>query len=99
MPIVEPDSFNGFNLIPFQINPHYTDVNPPGHAGETREDRIMEFLVANPEITVLGLREGCMFRVEGAKMILIGEKPVRVFRAGKEPEELDKTHDFSNFLN
>jgi len=41
MPILEPDSFSAFNLVPFQINPHYTDKNPPGHAGETREDRIM----------------------------------------------------------
>ena len=53
-----------FILVPFQINPHYTDQNPPGHAGETREDRIMEYLTANPGDTVLGLRERCMFRVE-----------------------------------
>jgi len=37
MPVVEPDSFRAFNLIPFQINPHYLDANPAGHAGETRE--------------------------------------------------------------
>jgi len=40
MPVVAPDSFNAFNLIPFQINPHYLDANPAGHAGETREQRI-----------------------------------------------------------
>jgi len=34
MPILEPESFNAFNLIPFQINPHYTDLNPPGHAAD-----------------------------------------------------------------
>ena len=48
MPVVEPESFNSFNLIPFQINPHYLDVNPSGHAGETREQRIEEFIEANP---------------------------------------------------
>jgi dipeptidase E len=98
MPILEPDSFNAFNLIPFQINPHYTDVNPPGHAGETREDRIMEYLAANQADTVLGLREGCMFRVEGTQMILIGERPVRLFRFNQAPVELDREHDFSGFL-
>jgi len=36
MPVVEPDSSGAFNLIPFQINPHYTDVNPARHSGEKR---------------------------------------------------------------
>jgi len=98
MPILEPESFKAFHLVPFQINPHYTDVNPPGHAGETREDRIMEYLAANPGDTVLGLREGCMFTVEGEKMTLTGERPVRLFRFNETPLELDPTHDFSQFL-
>ena len=98
MPILEPESFDAFNLIPFQINPHYTDLNPPGHAGETREDRIMEYLAANPGDTVLGLREGCMFTVEGKQMKLTGERPVRLFRFNQTPIELDQRHDFSEFL-
>ncbi len=98
MPILEPKDFHAFNLIPFQINPHYTDLNPPGHAGETREDRIMEYLAANPNDTVLGLREGCMFRVEENKMTLIGERTVRFFRLNKTPIELDNKFDFSLFL-
>ena len=98
MPILEPESFNAFNLIPFQINPHYTDLNPPGHAGETREDRIMEYLEANPEDTVLGLREGCMFIVEEKQMSLVGKKPVRLFRFQQTPVELDQEHNFSEFL-
>lgn len=98
MPILEPTSFDAFKLVPFQINPHYTDKNPPGHAGETREDRIMEYLAANTGDTVLGLREGCMFRVEGKDMKLIGERPVRIFRYKEDPIELDKFHDFSKFL-
>ncbi len=98
MPILEPDSFAAFNLVPFQINPHYTDKNPPGHAGETREDRIMEYLAANKDDTVLGLREGCIFLVEGASMKLIGERSVRLFRYTETPTELDSKHDFSTFL-
>ena len=98
MPILEPESFNAFHLVPFQINPHYTDKNPPGHAGETREDRIMEYLAANPGDTVLGLREGCMFRVEDKTMTLTGLLPVRLFRFNETPIELEPSHDFSQFL-
>ena len=98
MPIVEPGGFHAFNLVPFPINPHYTDLNPPGHAGETREDRIKEYLMANPEMTVLGLREGCMLVVNGARMELIGERTVRLFRSQDPPVELDSNYDFSEFL-
>jgi dipeptidase E len=98
MPILEPDSFSAFDLIPFQINPHYTDKNPPGHAGETREDRILEYLAANKGDTVLGLREGCMFLVEEKSMKLIGEKSVRLFRYQEKPVELDNKQNFSIFL-
>jgi len=98
MPILEPESFNAFHLVPFQINPHYTDKNPPGHAGETREDRIMEYLAANKGGTVLGLREGCMLRVEGETMTLIGDRSVRIFRYLQNPVELDHKDDFSIFL-
>jgi dipeptidase E len=98
MPIVEPESFNAFDLVPFQINPHYTDVNPPGHAGETREDRIMEYLAANPGDTVLGLREGCMLTVEEGQMRLTGTKSLRVFRFNETPVELNPRNDFSEYL-
>ncbi len=98
MPVVEPGSFNAFNLIKFQINPHYQDKNPDGHAGETREDRINEFIIANKEMMVLGLREGCMFRIEGDDIRLIGDRPVRVFSYGNEARELSNTDDFSEFL-
>ena len=49
MPVTAPSSFRAFGLIPFQINPHYLDANPAGHAGETREQRILEFIEVNRE--------------------------------------------------
>lgn len=65
MPIVEPASFAALGLVPFQINPHYLDANPEsGHAGESREDRIGEFLEEN-DVAVLGLREGTHLRLSG----------------------------------
>ncbi|MEW6213064.1 MAG: dipeptidase PepE [Acidobacteriota bacterium] len=87
MPIVEPPSFDALNLIPFQINPHYTDFHPPHHQGETREERILEFIEANPGVRVVGLREGSLLRVEGDEISLLGEKSARIFAKGDEPKE------------
>jgi len=88
MPIIEPKSFNATNLIPFQINPHYLDAHPAGHGGETREDRIKEFMVINPNVYVAGLREATALVVKGDKIELVGrEKPLRVFKFGQETKE------------
>jgi len=98
MPIIDPLGFDAFNLIPFQINPHYLDKNPDGHGGETREDRINEFMVINQEMYVAGLREGTMFVVEGNKMTMIGKRNLRLFKYGQEPREISPDEDFSFLL-
>jgi dipeptidase E len=98
MPIVEPDSFKAFNLIPFQINPHYLDANPAGHAGETREQRIEEFIEVNPDLFVAGLREGSMIIREGEKITLAGPRKIRIFRKGSLPVELTSDDDLSFLL-
>ena len=95
MPITEPESFNVLNLVPFQINPHYLDANPEGHAGETREMRIEEFIEVNPDVNVVGLREGTMFRIEKNDIQLIGPGPARIFKKGSQPYELEPGADFS----
>lgn len=97
MPIVDPLSFKTLGLIPFQINPHYLDTNPEGHGGETRQQRIEEFIEINPDIYVAGLREGSMFRFETDRLKLIGSKSVRIFKKGQEPLELTPDDDL-NFL-
>jgi len=97
MPILEPASFNAFSLIPFQINPHYLDANPDGHAGETRQQRIEEFLEVNPGMYVVGLREGTMLLRENNNLNLIGPRKLRLFRKGDEPVELS-TNDNLGFL-
>ena len=95
MPIVDPKGFECTGLIPFQINPHYLDAHPEGHGGETREQRIQEFIEINPEVYVAGLREGSMFKVENKQLTLIGNKTCRIFKKGQEPRELSATDDFS----
>ena len=87
MPVVEPPSFNALALVPFQINPHYLDPDPQStHKGETREERIREFLEEN-ETPVVGLREGSTLRVENDTTTLLGEKTARIFRRGEEAVE------------
>jgi dipeptidase E len=98
MPIIEPSSFNVLNLIPFQINPHYLDSHPDGHGGETREDRIMEFLELNKDMYVAGLREGCMFRMEGDDFKHVGDRACRIFKHGEETKELQSSDDFGFLL-
>ena len=85
MPIVEPPSLVSLNLVPFQVNPHYIDTHPPDHAGETRDERLAEFIEVNRETTVIGLREGTMLHVEGDTIRLTGGKPARIFKYASEP--------------
>ena len=98
MPIVEPPSFNCMGIIPFQINPHYLDANPEGHGGETRQQRIEEFLIVNRDMKVLGLREASMLFVDNDSMKLLGSRDARLFRFGKEPEEYKAGTDLSFLL-
>ena len=98
MPVVEPDSFESFCLIPFQINPHYTDFNPAGFAGETREQRIMEFIEENPDVFVAGLREGTMLSCENKNLTLTGNKTVRIFKKGSITREMSPGDDLSFLL-
>ncbi len=98
MPIVQPESFSVFNFLNFQINPHYLDANPEGHAGETREMRLEEFLELNQNIYVFGLREGTMLHLEKGKMKLIGERSLRIFKFGEKPKELSSKDDLTCFL-
>ena len=99
MPIIEPESFECLNIIPFQINPHYLDANPEGHGGETREQRINEFLAVNPDIYVAGLREACLLRVEGNTIKHIGSRNLRVFKQGEQTKEYSSSDNIQFLLN
>lgn len=99
MPIVEPPTLDALGLIPFQINPHYTDFHLPGHMGETRDERLTEFAHANPGARVIGIREGTMLRVEGDEITLVGDKPARYIIKGEEPRDIAPDESFSFLLS
>lgn len=98
MPIIDPKGFDTINLVPFQINPHYMDANPDGHAGETREQRINEFIEINPDIYVVGLREVTLLKYEEDRLSLVGDRTARIFRKGAKPYELKSGDDFDFLL-
>jgi len=97
MPIVEPPSLKAMHLVPFQINPHYTEATIPGHGGESRDQRIAEFLAVNPQAAVVGLREGSLLHVRNGQIQLHG-KDMSVFRAGAEKEVLADGSSFRHDL-
>ncbi|KAK4880685.1 hypothetical protein RN001_008831 [Aquatica leii] len=99
MPIVYPPSFEGLQLVPFNINPHYIDHDPTSkHKGETREERILQYQELSHAGIVIGLREGCTLLIEGNSMILKGLSRSRLFIPGKSPEEIEVDTDLSYLL-
>lgn len=99
MPIVQPASFETLNLLPFQINPHYLDAHPEGHGGETREQRIIEFLEVNRNVTVVGLREACALHYSDDRLKLTGNRPMRVFRYHTVPVEYEPGSDIDFLMS
>ena len=88
MPIVQPAGFDALGVLPFQINPHFIDADAASrHMGETREERLREYLEENAA-PCLGLREGAWLRREGTSLRLGGKNGARLFRRGAPPEEL-----------
>jgi len=98
MPIVEPSSFHGLNLIPFQLNPHYTEATIPNHGGESRDMRINEFTTLNLKMKVAGIPEGSLLRKEGNQLFFIGKGSCKVFSYGKSPQLFKDGDDLSWLL-
>lgn len=99
MPIVQPDSLEAFGLVPFQVNPHYLDPDPGStHMGETREERIRQFLEEN-DVPVLGIREGAWLRRRDRSLLLAGETGAVLFRRGVAPEPYAPGSDLSFLLS
>jgi dipeptidase E len=89
MPIVEPKSFEALNLVPFQINPHYTEEKLPNHGGETRPDRIKEYLEVHHEMTVYGIPEGSLLEILGSQYLFSGTGRLAMHRFKKEIQYFD----------
>ncbi len=97
MPIVEPPSFNALNLVPFQINPHYTDKVIEGHGGESRDTRINEFIAIN-DLDVAAIPEGSLIEISGNNIAFKGVGELKHFKQGQEPKNYHPNDDISFLL-
>lgn len=97
MPIIEPPSFSALQLVPFQLNPHYSDYQPPGFHGETRDQRLAEFMCLNPQTPILAIREGTALQINNDRMKLLGDSDGFVFLGGSKTP-LRAGHDCSSWL-
>ena len=98
MPIIEPPSFEALHVVPFQLNPHYTDYQPEGHNGETRDQRLFEFTALNPTTPVVAIREGTALTLSDNKLTLVGEKEGYLF-LGNEKSPIAPSTDLTELLN
>ena len=87
MPITEVPTLRALGLVQFQINAHYTETKLEGHGGESRDQRIAEFLALNQRFAVVGLREGSLLHVNDDLMTVEGAG-LRLFRSGAEPKDI-----------
>ncbi|WP_104689853.1 dipeptidase PepE [Helicobacter felis] len=91
MPITYPPSLQALNLVSYQINPHFP-TSSVHHEGESRQERIAEFLALNPQAIVYGMPDGGAFWVQGEQHIPlhIASQPFYKF-AHRQPSQLVET--------
>ena len=79
MPIVQPQSFDCLGLVPYQINPHYSEATVPNHGGESRKARLMEYIMLS-KTDVVCLPESSWLEIENNQTKYIGQLPMKVYR-------------------
>ena len=89
MPIIMPKSFDSLNIFQYQINPHFISGKLAGHNGESREERLEEFLIANPKDTIYALPEGTALLIADNEVEVIGHSEILKFEYQKEIEKIE----------
>nr|XP_027199133.1 uncharacterized protein LOC113793319 [Dermatophagoides pteronyssinus] len=73
MPIIWPPSDRALNLIPYNLNPHYNEWQPPNLKGETRMDRLNECVLIKKR-PIVAYSEGVAIRIEHGQHRIIAPK-------------------------
>ena len=95
---VRPGLVSGAWLDPFSGQRALSVRRAGPRAGETRQQRIAEFLEEN-DVPVLGLREGTWLRVSAGTAVLGGVTSSPLFRRGTGAQELPAGADVSELLS
>lgn len=94
MPIVELPTFGGIGLVPFQLNPHFISGVMVGHNGESREERLAEFICMNPSEHVLALPEGSALFLDGVSGTVLGENGALHFSKNERIVKIEENERF-----
>lgn len=89
-------NFEGLNLTPFNINPHYdAPQDKIMTSAEARDERIKEYLIFNKN-PVVAIEEETYLEVEGGQIKIGGKGIAKLFVKSKEPKEY-KSGEVINF--
>ncbi|SAL40068.1 dipeptidase PepE [Caballeronia humi] len=94
MPIVQPPTLRALGLVPFQVNPHFISGKPVGHNGESREERLAEFLDINSPEQVFALPEGSALYTDGTEGTVLGDRHALHFLGDGRIETLRENERF-----
>lgn len=96
MPIIMPASFDGLNIFKYQINPHFISGKISGHNGESREERLEEFLIINQQSKIYALPEGTALLINGDEVEVMGHADVLKFEYNKAAQIIKLGSKFIN---
>lgn len=101
MPIVTAAVLSSLNFVPFQINPHYLEASVEGHMGETRDERIQEFLEINQHEPVIGIPEGTWLHLLDGKLSYhaANGKKLKLFSYDNEPVYYEQGQDIQFLMS
>ena len=87
--VVGQTSFRSLAVVPFNVNPHYVERGSgDGPTGESRDDRIAEYLVVNDN-PVVALEESALLVIDDGTATVGGTRRARVFERAREPRWVD----------